>query len=95
MVQERLPYDANVWANVWVFPIGLADDVRDNTRNIIVLASDTPLSEDGLLERIATRVDGLVTVPGFTQCGADLYRGAIRGGDVPLIVEHPHSKRRS
>ena len=85
----------NVWAHVWVFPIGLAEDVRDNTRNIIVLASDTTLSDDALLERIATRVDGLVSVPGFTQCGADLYRGAIRSGDVPLIIENPRSKRSS
>lgn len=80
---------ANVWRRVWTFPIGIADDVTDATRNIVVLASDTELAEDELLERIATRVDGLVTVSGFEGFAADLYRGRVRSGDVPILLDPP------
>jgi len=83
---------ANVWRNVWVFPLGIAEDSRDNTRNIVMLASDTELTQDELLERIASRVNGLVTVPAFERFGEDLYRGKVRSGDVPLITDEP--KRR-
>lgn len=86
---------SNVWPSVWTFPIGIADDATDKTRNIVLLASDTALSSDELLDRIANRVDGLVTVPGFTGFGADLFKGSIRTGDVPLILDpHPGGRRR-
>ncbi len=78
---------SNVWRNVWVFPLDMAEDKRDSTRNIVMLASDAELTEDELLERIASRVDGLVTVPGFERFGEDLYRGAVRSGDVPLLTD--------
>jgi spermidine synthase len=85
---------SNVWNNVWVFPIGFSDDVTDKTRNIVMLASDVALTEDDLLDRIATRVDGRVTVPKFDRFGEDLYQGRIRSGDVPLILEWPTGRRR-
>ena len=78
---------ATVWRNVWVFPIGSADGVTDSTRNMILLASDVELSTEALLERIACRVDGTVTVTGFERFGEDLYRGPIRSGDVAVITD--------
>jgi len=86
---------ANIWRRLWVFPIGISDDATDKTRNIILIATDAKLSTDELLQRIATRVDGLVTVPKFERFGEDLYRQRIRAGDVPLLVdEHRRSKGR-
>jgi spermidine synthase len=78
---------ANVWRNVWTFPLHIAENAIDDSRNIVMLASDAPLSADDLAERIATRVGGLVTVPAFERFAEDLYRGAIRTGDVPLITD--------
>ena len=78
---------SNVWRNLWVFPIGLNEDVTDRTRNVILLASDTDVDADAFLERIASRVEGMVTVPGFESFGQDWYRGGIRTGDVPILVE--------
>lgn len=83
---------ANVWRGVWVFPIGSANDPRDNTRNIIMLGTDAEVTQIRLLERIASRVGGRVTVPRFEYFGDDLYEGTIRSGDVPLIVD-PRSGR--
>jgi len=86
---------ANIWRRLWVFPIGISDDATDKTRNIILIATDAKLSTDELLQRIASRVDGLVTVPKFERFGEDLYRQRIRAGDVPLLVdEHRRSKGR-
>lgn len=83
----------NVWGSVWVFPIGYGEDVTDKSRNIILLASNTAISDEDLLARIGERVGGMVTVPKFERFGEDLYRGRIRAGDVPLIVEAPTRKR--
>ncbi len=85
---------ANIWRHVWVFPIGISDDVSDKTRNIILLATDTSLHTDELLDRIASRVDGLVTVPKFERFGEDLYRQRIRSGDVPFIFDERRMPRR-
>ncbi|HSK47409.1 MAG TPA: fused MFS/spermidine synthase [Coriobacteriia bacterium] len=85
---------SNVWAKVWVFPVGFSDDVTDKSRNIILLATDTALTAEELRERIASRVDGLVTVPKFERFGEDLYQGKVRSGDVPLIIEHPAGRRK-
>ena len=79
----------NVWRRVWTFPLGMATDERDQTRNIVMLATTAELSTDELLERIANRVGGKVTVPAFERFGEDLYRGAIRSGDVPILVDPP------
>lgn len=78
---------ANVWRNVWTFPLGIAENAVDDTRNIIVFASDTELTDDELTERIGSRVDGLVTVPAFERFAEDLYRGNLRTGDVPLLTD--------
>jgi spermidine synthase len=78
---------ANVWRRVWTFPLGISDDAADTTRNIVMLAADAELTDDELLERIADRVGGLVTVPAFERFGEDLYRGSIRTGDVPILSE--------
>jgi spermidine synthase len=77
----------NVWRNVWVFPLGIAVNSVDDTRNIVVLASDSALTPDELAERIGSRVDGLVTVPAFERFAEDLYRGGIRSGDVGLLTD--------
>lgn len=77
----------NVWRNVWVFPLGISEDAADKTRNIVMVGSDTEMSDDELLERIATRVDGIVTVPAFERFAEDLYRGGIRTGDVPVLSD--------
>jgi SAM-dependent methyltransferase len=82
----------NVWSHVWVFPVGSSDDMSDSTRNIIMIASDAGIGDDELLDRIASRVDGLITVPKFEQFADDLYRGNIRSGDVPLCVDPPRRK---
>jgi spermidine synthase len=86
---------ANLWRQVWVFPLGISDDIADKTRNIVMLASDAELDEEELLDRIANRVNGLVTVPAFERFGEDLYRGGIRTGDVPIITEEPVRRRGS
>ena len=78
---------SNVWRNVWVFPLGIAENAVDDSRNIIMLASDAELTPDELAERIGSRVDGLVTVPAFERFADDLYRGGMRTGDVPLIAD--------
>jgi spermidine synthase len=84
----------NVFANVWVFPIRpevfitLTED-----RNIIVLATDVRARTNELLERIADRVGGVVTVPGFEHFGDDLHHGRIRSGDVPILVDEPRVRR--
>lgn len=84
----------NVWRNVWTFPLGIAEDAVDNTRNIVMLASDVPLSCDELLERIGSRVGGLVRVPAFERFAEDLYTGQIRSGDVPMLTDEPAPRPR-
>lgn len=78
---------SNVWRSVWSFPVGIAQDARDQTRNIVMLASDAPLTDEELLDRIASRVDGRVSVPGFERFAEDLYCGSVRTGDVPLLLD--------
>ncbi len=86
---------SNVWRSVWTFPVDIATDARDMTRNIVMLASDAALSDQELQERIADRVGGIVTVPGFERFAEDLYLGSIRTGDVPLLLdEHPAPHKR-
>lgn len=80
----------NVWRTVWVFTID--EGVDNDGCNIMLIASDAPLSVDELCERIADRVGGRVTVPAFHLYGDDLYRGEIRRGDVPLILDPPPGK---
>jgi spermidine synthase len=62
------------WRSVWVFAVdeGVAEKGRTN---LILLATDAPLTTAELLGRIAGRVDGLVTVPAFHLFGDDLWSG--------------------
>lgn len=77
----------NVWRHIWTFPTGIGDDPRDQTRNIVMLGSDAELTDEELLDRIASRVDGIVTVPAFERFAEDFYGSPIRSGDVPIIID--------
>lgn len=87
---------ANVWRNVWFFPLGgRPEDVADKTRNIVLLATDSELTADELLLRISERANGVIRVPGFEAFGEQLHHGAVRCGDVPLITDpRPAGPRR-
>ncbi|HAL29237.1 MAG TPA: spermine synthase [Coriobacteriia bacterium] len=77
-----------VWGDLWVFPIGLGED--SNTlalRNIIVLATDAPVTEQELRTAISSRVDGRVTINGFAEMGNDLYTAPVAVSDVPLLTD--------
>jgi len=77
-----------VWTRVWAFPIGYgADHDAEARRNIIVLATDARLSEAELRARIATRVGGRVTVPGFERMADDLYTEPVPLADVPVLTD--------
>lgn len=84
----------NVWPRVWLFPVGTIDPGGIVPENVVMLASDAEISDEALHERIADRVSGRVTVPGFGSFGERLFRGAIRTGDVPIITDPPGSRRR-
>ncbi len=80
----------NTFRRVWVFNADEGVDARGN--NLVVLASDSAITTDELGARIASRVDGLVSVPGFDRFGDNLYEGPIRAGDVPILSD-PRSAR--
>jgi spermidine synthase len=80
----------NVWRTVWVFVVN--DGVESEGTNLMLFATDAPLTTDELLARIADRVGGRVTVPAFELFVDDLYRGEIRGGDVPITVDPVRGK---
>ncbi|HET6351592.1 MAG TPA: fused MFS/spermidine synthase [Coriobacteriia bacterium] len=72
----------------WVFGIGLAEDgaVRE-PRNIIVLATDSALSNQTLLARIRSRVGGRVKVAGFPDFADDMYTSTPAMADVPVLTD--------
>ncbi len=77
-----------VWDDLWVFPIGIGSDGSEETRrNIIVLATDTRVTEDALREAIASRVDGTVSIDGFAGMAEDLYTAPVEVADVPLLTD--------
>lgn len=79
---------SGVWDHLWVFPIGLGDDGDlSQNRNIIVLATDADLTREELLSRVADRVDGRVSIPGFDRMGDDLYEGIVEMADVPELTD--------
>jgi spermidine synthase len=82
---------SNVWRRVWVFKVD--EGVDTEGCNIILLATDAPVTEAELRARIADRVGGIVTVPAFARFGDDLYTTPVRTGDVPLIVDPPGKRR--
>jgi predicted membrane-bound spermidine synthase len=76
------------WKNVWVFPIGIGDSgLTDLGRNIIVLASDADVSDDELVRRITTSVDGRVKLAEYPSFAEDLYSQTIVADDVPLLTD--------
>jgi len=78
---------SNVWPRVWTFAIGRSESMPDAVHNVIVLASDAELTDEEFESRIADRVGGRVSVPGFGRFGEDLYRGSVRTGDVPILTD--------
>jgi len=77
-----------VWNDIWVFPIGLGEDANTLAlRNIIVLATDTHVTEQELRTAIASRVDGRVTVDGFAEMADDLYTAPVAVADVPPLTD--------
>jgi spermidine synthase len=85
---------SNVWGSVWTFPLDLADGPSENTRNIVMLASDSTLSTEEFVGRIVNRVGGMVSVPAFERFAEDLYQAPIRTGDVPILTDEPQAHRR-
>ncbi len=83
----------NVFRNVWTFPVGTWDDLVEVEHNIVVLGSDAEVSDDELIERIIDGAGGVVRSAGFDLLADEMYRGRVRGGDVPLIVESPRRER--
>ncbi len=78
----------DVWGNVWAFPIGIGKThVKQENRNIIVVASDQQVSASDFAARIEDRAGGLVTIPGYAGFARDLYTGRIKTGDVPLLTD--------
>lgn len=75
----------NSFRRVWVFNADEGVDAKGN--NLVLLASDTPLSTAELRARIADRVGGRVTLPAFETFGDNLYEGPIRSGDVPILTD--------
>ncbi len=82
---------ANIWSHVWLFTVnaGITADGTDGVENYVLIATDAALSDDELLSRIASRVDGTVSVPGFDGFGIDLFLGSIRSGDAPILTDPP------
>lgn len=79
---------STVWDGIWTFPIGLGADLDPTIRrNIIVLATDSKLTETQLRSRIASRVDGAVTIAGFEDMADDLYLEPVEVADVPLLTD--------
>lgn len=84
---------SNVWRRVWLFRVDAAVPGEQRPENVILLASDADLSDEVMLERIASRVGGSVSVPGFERFGEQLYRGPLRTGDVPILTDPPSRRR--
>ncbi|MGV8083870.1 MAG: spermidine synthase [Coriobacteriia bacterium] len=84
---------SNVWRQVWVFRVNIGGWVGD-TSNIILLATDRREPYAQLEERIASRVGGLVRVPGFERFAEDVHLEGIRTGDVPILADERPAKPR-
>lgn len=83
----------NVWRRVWLFRVASQRTGLCGPENVVMLASDAELGEDELLDRIADRVGGTVSVRGFERFGEHLYRGKLRTGDVAILTDPPRRKR--
>ncbi|MBI5230738.1 MAG: fused MFS/spermidine synthase [Coriobacteriales bacterium] len=86
---------ANVWRRVWVFRVKMAEGrLPGPNDNVVLVATDAELPTSELLDRIANRVGGQVSVPAFETFGEDLHTRPIRTGDVPIITD-PRPPRRT
>ena len=84
------------FAYVWPFIVGLSRGGGPASHSeIIILATNAPLTADELRARIASRVDGRVSVAEFHEFGRDLFEGPIRGGDVAPYCDAAHRQRSS
>lgn len=82
------------FARVWPFIVGLSRGGGPASHSeIIILATNTPLSADELRVRIASRVDGQVSVAEFHEFGRNLYDGPVRGGDVAPYLDGGNERR--
>ncbi len=76
------------FAHVWPFIVGLSRGGGPASHSeIILLATNAPLTAGELRARIASRVDGRVSVAEFHEFGRDLYEGPVRGGDVAPYLD--------
>jgi len=76
------------FAHVWPFIVGLSRGGGPASHSeIIILATNALLTAEELRARIASRVDGRVSVAEFHEFGRDLYEGPIRSGDVAPYID--------
>lgn len=76
------------FAHVWPFIVGMSRGGGPASHSeIIVLATNAPLASEELRVRIASRVDGRVSVPEFHEFGRDLYDGPVRSGDLASYTD--------
>lgn len=76
------------FTHIWSFPIGLAENGNlGQRRNIIILATDSPVGADTLRTRIRNRVEGRVKVDGYSDFELDLHADAPLLSDVPLLTD--------
>jgi len=77
-----------VWNGAWVFPIGIGEDGdTGQRRNIIVLATDAPITTELLRARVESRVGDMVKLDGFPGFFDDLYEGVVPVADVPEMTD--------
>ena len=81
---------SNVWRSVWVFAVDEGVDTEGT--NLMLFATDAPVTAGELRARIADRLGGRVTVPAFHLYGENLHTRSIRCSDVPLIVDPPRGR---
>lgn len=84
---------SNVWRRIWLFRAEAMAPGEQRPENVVLLASDAELTDEMLLERIAGRAGGCVSIPAFERFGEQLYQGELRTGDVPIITD-PRTPRR-
>ncbi len=83
-----------VWPRVVVFAVGIGSNHRrGEIRNIVILATDSAVSDEDLLRNIESRANGRVVLHGFEDLGGDHYTGGIRGGDVPVLEDRRKDRR--
>lgn len=76
------------FSHVWPFIVRLSrGGSPDGHSEIVLLATDAPMTAEQLTARIESRVDGRVSLPEFHEFGADLYLKGVRTGDVATYCD--------